>query len=57
MSVLLAVATPKSTLYQPDKAGLRNYIINLTKSSTHKYPRDFRCVADGMAEIRSIFYS
>ena len=39
-SVSLAVATPESTLYQSDKAGLRNCIINLSKSSSHKYPRD-----------------
>ena len=39
-SVPLAVATPESTLHQSDKAGLNNYIINLSKSSSHKYPRD-----------------
>ena len=31
MSVLLAVATLKSTLYQLDKAGQRNYIIRIPK--------------------------
>ena len=51
MSVSAAVATPKSTLYQPNKASLRNYIINLSKSSSHKYPRDIRWVVDGMAVI------
>ena len=29
MSVPLAIATSKSTLHQPDKVELRNYIINL----------------------------
>ena len=53
-SVPLAVATPESTLYQSDKAGLRNYIINLSKSSSHKYPRDAQWVVDGMATIRSV---
>ena len=38
--VPLAVATPELTLYQSDKAGLGNYIINLSKSSSHKCPRD-----------------
>ena len=49
-SVPLAVATPESTLYQSDMAGLRNYIINLSKRSSHKYPRDAQWVVDGMAQ-------
>ena len=36
----LAIATPNLTLYQPGKAGLRNYIMNLPKRSRHEYPRD-----------------
>ena len=52
--VRLAVATPNSTLYQPDKAGLRNYVINLSKRSSHEYPRDVRWVVDGMAADRSV---
>ena len=35
-SVPLAIATPESTLYESDNAGLRNYIISLLKSSSHK---------------------
>ena len=55
MSVRLTVATPESRLYQPDKAGLRNCIINLSKSFSHEYPRDVgRWVVDGMAAIRSV---
>ena len=54
LSVRLAVATRKSTLSQPDKAGLRNYIINLSKSSSHEYLRDVICVVDGMAAVRSL---
>ena len=56
-SVPLAVATlylPESTLYQSDKAGLRNYIINLSKSSSHTYPRDAQWVVDKMAAIHSV---
>ena len=53
-SVPLAVATPESTLYQSDKAGLRNYMINLSKRSSHKYPRDAQWVIDGMAAIRLV---
>ena len=53
-SVHLAAATPESTLYQSDKAGLRNYIINLSKSFSYRYPKDARWVADGMAAIRSV---
>ena len=54
MSVRLVVATRKSTLYQPDKVGLRNYIINLSKTSSHEYLRDGMCVVDGMAAVRSV---
>ena len=46
--VPLAVASPELTLYQSDKAGLRNYIIKLSKSSSHKYPRDTQWVVDGI---------
>ena len=53
-SVLLTVATSKHTLYQPDKAGLRNYIINLPKSSSHEYPRDVKWVVDGQVTICSV---
>ena len=53
-SVPLAVATPESTLYQSDKVGLRNYIINLSKSSSHKYPADAQWVVDGTAATRSV---
>ena len=56
-SVPLAVATlylPKSTLYQSDKAGLRNYIISLSKSSSHTYPRDAQWVVDKMVAIHSV---
>ena len=54
MSVPLAVATPESTLHQSDKAGLRNYIINPSKSSSHKYSRDALWFVDGTAAIRSV---
>ena len=53
-NVPLAVGTPESTQYQYDKAGLRNYIINLSKSSSHKYPRDVQWVIDEMATIRLV---
>ena len=43
----LAVTTPESTVYQPDKAGLINYCISLSKSSTHEYPRYVMWVVDG----------
>ena len=46
--------TQESTLYQSDKTGLKNYIINLSKSSNHKYPRDALWVIDGMATVRSV---
>ena len=48
----LAIATAESTQYQSDKAGLRNYIINLSKSSSHKYPKDTQWVVEGMATVR-----
>ena len=41
-SVPLAVAILNPTLYQPDKGGLINYIINLPRSSSHEYPRDVK---------------
>ena len=53
-NVPLAVATPESTLYQSDKAGLRNCINSLSKSSSHKYPKDTQWVIDGMATFRSV---
>ena len=37
MSEPLAFATPESSLYQSDKAGLKNDVINLSKSSRNKY--------------------
>ena len=37
MSEPLAFATPESSLYQSDKAGLKNDFINLSKSSRNKY--------------------
>ena len=46
--VPLAVASPELMLYQSDKARIRNYIIKLSKSSSHKYPRDTQWVVDGM---------
>ena len=36
------------------KAGFRNYIINLPRTSGHDYPRDVKWVVDGLAAIRSI---
>ena len=42
------------TLYQPDKAGLKNCIINLPRSSSHEHPRYVKWVVDGLAEIRSV---
>ena len=53
-SVPLAVATLNPALYQPDKAGLRNYIINLLRSSSHEYLRDVKWVVDGLAAIHSV---
>ena len=52
--VPLAVASPELTLYQSDKAGLRNYIISLSKSSSHTYPRDAQWVVDKMVAIHSV---
>ena len=37
ISVPLAAAILNSTLYQPDKAGLRDYIINLPRISSPEY--------------------
>ena len=54
MSVPVAVATPELTLYQSDKAWLRNYIINISKRSSRKYPRDVQWVVDEIAAIRSV---
>ena len=53
-SVPPAAPTPKPSIYQPDNAGLRNYIVNLPKSSRYKYSRDFRWVEDELAKIRSV---
>ena len=52
--VPVVAATPQSRSYQSDKAGLRNCIINLSKSSSHKYPKDDLWVIDGMAAIHSV---
>ena len=56
-NVPVAVATPESTLYQSGKAGLRNYIINLSKSFNHKYQKDTQWVIDGIATIYSVLPS
>ena len=40
--------TQESTLYQFEKTGLKNYVISLSKSSSHKYPGDAWWVIDGM---------
>ena len=56
-SIPLVIVTPKPTLYQPDKAGLRNYIINLQKGSSrssHEYPKDIKWLVDGLAAICSV---
>ena len=50
----LAAANPESTQYQHDKDGLRYSIINLSKGSSHKYPRDAQWVIDGMGKIRLV---
>ena len=42
ISVPLAAAILNPTLYQPDKAGLRSYIINLPRISSHEYRRDVK---------------
>lgn len=52
--VFLAVAFLNPTLYKPDKPGLRNYITNLPKSSSHEYIRDVKWVVEGLAAIRSV---
>ena len=52
--VPLAVATLESTLYKSDKAGLRIYIINQSKSSSHEYPIYVRWVVDGMPALRLV---
>ena len=52
-SVPIAVAILNPTLHQSDKTGLRNYIINLPRSSSHERPRDIRWVVDGLMVIRS----
>ena len=41
-------------LYQSHKARLKNYIINLSTSPSHKCPRDVQWVEDGMAQISSV---
>lgn len=52
-SVPLAVAILNPILYQLNKAGLTNYVINVPTSSAHEYPGDIKWVADGLAAIRS----
>ena len=47
----LAVATLESTLYQSNKTGLKNYMMNLSKRVSHNYPK---CVVDGIAANRSV---
>ena len=55
-SLPLAVAILNSTLYQPGIGRLRN--INLSRSSSHKYPseysRDVKWVVDGFVAICSL---
>ena len=51
--VPLAVATPEPTVYQADKAGLKNYIINISKSFSHEYPGDVKWMVDGLVAISS----
>ena len=53
-NVHVAVVTPESTLYQCNKFGLRNYITNLSKISSHKYLREAQWFIDGMATICSV---
>ena len=40
--VPLTVAILNPTLYQPDRAELRIYIVNLPIRSTYEYPRDVK---------------
>ena len=53
-SAPLASATLEPILYQTGKPGLNNYMINLQKNSSHRYPRDVKWVADGLTAIRSV---
>ena len=53
-SVPVSATTPKSTLYQADKSGFRNYIINLPKSSSHEYSKDVKWVVDELVATRSV---
>ena len=50
----LAVAILNPTLYQPDKAGLRNYIIYLPRSFSHEYQRDVKWVVSRLSAIRLV---
>ena len=50
----LSVAILNPRLYQPEKAGSRNYIIILPRRYSHEYPRDVKEVVDGLATIRSV---
>ena len=50
----LAVAILNPTLYQPDKAGLRNDINDLPKHSGQECPRDVKWMIDRLAAIRSV---
>ena len=46
--------TPESIEYQPERAELRNYIINLSKSSSREYSRDVKWVVEGLAAIHFV---
>ena len=52
--VPLAVTILNRSLYQPGKAGLRNHIINLSRSPSHEYPRNVKWMVDRLAAILSV---
>ena len=50
----VSIALPDSSLYQPDKAGFRNYIMKSSKSVSSFFPHIAKWFIDGMAAMRSI---
>ena len=53
-SLPLSIATPKAELYQSDKAGFRNFIIQESDSSSTIHPLNAKWIIDGMAAVQSV---
>ena len=53
-SLPLCIASPDSSLYQSDKAGLRNYIMKSSNSFSSSFPQIAKWIIDGMVAIHSL---